>query len=171
MKLITIKCIFCYLLFTYPTVNASSVVTLNFTGNIKAATCNIVNENPFVVDFQKISAKKFISPKSASTWKNFNISLNNCSTYINKINLRFSGQSDDVNINSLYKNQGTAKNIAIELQNGSNSEPLGNSKTLEVSLYGLSSVNIPLRARAYSELGGGTPGSISANVTVTITYL
>lgn len=62
---------------------AASTVTLNFTGNIKAATCNITGGNNIDIDLKSISADVFKNTNSGSPWKNFNISLNNCSTYIN----------------------------------------------------------------------------------------
>ncbi len=49
--------------------------------------------------------------------------------------------------------------------------PLGNQKVLRVPLGGKNSLSIPLRTRAFSALGNASAGSVSANITATITYL
>ena len=150
---------------------AASTVALNFTGNIKAATCNITGGNNIDIDLKNISADVFKNTNSGSPWKNFNISLNNCSRYINQVKLTFKGTADTAGVASLYKNQGTAKNLAVQLQNGNGTTALGNQKVLQVPTNGQANINIPLRTRAFSSLGNATPGTISANITATITYL
>ncbi|WP_272672745.1 fimbrial protein, partial [Providencia sp. PROV158] len=70
---------------------AASTVTLNFTGNIRAATCNITGGNNIAIDLKTISADVFKNTNSGSPWKNFNISLNNCSSFINQVKLTFTG--------------------------------------------------------------------------------
>lgn len=150
---------------------AASTVTLNFTGNIRAATCNITGGNNIDIDLKNISADVFRNASSGSNWNTFNISLNNCSSFINQVKLTFTGTADTADVASLYKNQGTAKNLAVQLQNGNGTTALGNQKVLQVSTNGQATINIPLRTRAFSSLGNATPGTISANITATITYL
>lgn len=150
---------------------AASTVTLNFTGNIRAATCNITGGNNIDIDLKNISADVFRNASSGSNWNTFNISLNNCSSFINQVKLTFTGTADTADVASLYKNQGTAKNLAVQLQNGNGTTALGNQKVLQVSTNGQANINIPLRTRAFSSLGNATPGTISANITATITYL
>ncbi|ENU1226561.1 MULTISPECIES: fimbrial protein [Providencia] len=150
---------------------AASTVTLNFTGNIRAATCNITGGNNIDIDLKNISADVFRNASSGSNWNTFNISLNNCSSFINQVKLTFTGTADTADTASLYKNQGTAKNLAVQLQNGNGTTALGNQKVLQVPTNGQANINIPLRTRAFSSLGNATPGTISANITATITYL
>lgn len=151
--------------------HAADTVILNFSGNIKAATCNISGGNNIDIDLQKIPADTFNAAQSGSPWKTFDIALNNCSSFVNQIKLTFSGTQDSADINSLYKNQGTATNLAIQLQNGAGTTPLGNQKILQVPLNGQPDINITLRTRAYSAAGNVSPGTILANITATITYL
>ncbi|BBG60846.1 MULTISPECIES: fimbrial protein [Providencia] len=167
----SIKFIFIISLFISYQAIAASTINLNFTGNIKAATCNISGGSNINIDLNKLPAGLFNAAKSGSSWTAFNISLNNCSTYINQVRLTFTGTADAADINSLYKNQGTATNIAIQLQNSSGTTPLGNNKVLLVPLNNQTTINIPLRTRAFSSVGNVVPGSISANITATITYL
>ncbi|MTC56391.1 MULTISPECIES: fimbrial protein [Providencia] len=158
------------LLINLPAFSASTV-TLNFKGNIKAATCNISGGNNIDIDLKRMPVDLFSQPQSGSDWKQFNIDMNNCSSYINQIVLTFSGTADTNNINSLYKNMGTAKNIAVQLESGNGITPLGNQKVLQVPLSGQNSLSIPLRTRAFSALGNASTGTVSANITATITYL
>ncbi|UBX50605.1 type 1 fimbrial protein [Providencia alcalifaciens] len=150
---------------------SASTVTLNFIGNIKAATCNISGGNNIDIDLKNMPADLFNLPQSGSDWKIFNINMNNCSSYVNELVLTFSGTSDTNNINNLYKNMGTAKNIAVQLESGDGASPLGNQKVLRVPLAGKNSLSIPLRTRAYSAIGNASAGTVSANITATITYL
>lgn len=150
---------------------SASTVTLNFIGNIKAATCNISGGNNIDIDLKNMPVDLFNLPQSGSDWKIFNINMNNCSSYVNELVLTFSGTSDTNNINNLYKNMGTAKNIAVQLESGDGASPLGNQKVLRVPLAGKNSLSIPLRTRAYSAIGNASAGTVSANITATITYL
>ncbi|WPA92397.1 fimbrial protein [Providencia zhijiangensis] len=154
-------------LFAYST----STVKLNFTGNIKAATCSLSAGNNQSVDLTTIPLDTFYSGTKASSWKPFTIELKNCSSFINSVKLTFSGSADSADVASLYKNSGTATNIAIQLQNGAGTTPLGNNKVLTVPTNGQALVSIPLRTRAFSSLGNGTAGTLSTNITATITYL
>lgn len=153
------------------TAYAADTVYLKFTGNIKAATCNLSTGNNLDVDLTSIPLDTFYSGTKASDWKPFTIELKDCSSFINNVKLSFTGTADNVDVASLYKNSGTATNIAIQLQSGDGATPLGNAKMLTVPTNGQPLVSIPLRTRAFSSLGNGTAGTLSANITATITYL
>ncbi|HHR6223750.1 fimbrial protein [Providencia alcalifaciens] len=152
-------------------VYAADTVYLKFTGNIKAATCNLSTGNNLDVDLTTIPLDTFYSGTKASDWKIFTIELKDCSSFINSVRLTFSGTADNADVASLYKNSGTATNIAIQLQSGDGATPLGNSKVLTIPTNGQPLVSVPLRTRAFSSLGNGTSGTLSANITATITYL
>ncbi|WP_369309575.1 fimbrial protein [Providencia rettgeri] len=151
---------------------AATNITVNFTGNIRAATCNISGGNNIDIDLKQLPADTFNNPQTGSDWKSFDINLNNCSSFVNQIKLTFTGAAEAGDTtSSLYKNLGTAKNVAVQLQSNNGATPLGNSKALQVPLNGQSNIAIPLRTRAFSTVGNVVPGSISANITATITYL
>ncbi|SUC20023.1 fimbrial subunit [Proteus vulgaris] len=150
---------------------ASDNITLNFSGNIRVSTCNISNGSNINVDLKNIPAAKFEKANTSSEWNNFYINFTNCSTAINQIHLTFSGVADTADANSLYKNQGSAKNIAVQLENGTGTVKLGNKQSLVLTLNGKTDVNLWLRTRAFSPLGKGMPGTISAKVTANIVYL
>ncbi|MGG4664730.1 fimbrial protein [Providencia vermicola] len=151
---------------------AATNITVNFTGNIKAATCNISGGNNIDIDLKRLPIDIFNGAQTGSAWNTFNIHLNNCSSFVNQIKLTFTGTAETGDTtSSLYKNLGTAKNVAVQLQSDDGATPLGNLKVLQVPLNGQPDIAIPLRTRAYSAVGNVVPGSISANITATITYL
>lgn len=150
---------------------ASDNITLNFSGDIRISTCNISSGNNVNVDLKNIPAVNFEKANSASDWNKFYINFTNCSTAINQIKLTFTGVSDTADVNSLYKNQGTAKNIAVQLESGTGVVKLGNQKSLFITLSGRKEVSLLLRTRAFSPSGRGMPGTISAKVTANIVYL
>lgn len=150
---------------------AANNVILNFTGNIKASPCSVSNLNPISIDLNTIYAGTFNDVQTGSEWKSFNIKLINCSSNMSQVTLTFTGESDNADVNSLYKNQGTATNLAVQLQGGIDGKPLGNQQKMTVSMSNQTSIDIPLKVRAYSLSGGVMPGTILANITSTITYL
>lgn len=171
MKKIT-SSILIFMIYTTPLyLYANDNILLNFHGNIKAAACNISGGDNIDINLNDISMGTFYAPGSGSDWKSFNIELKECSSYVNQVKLTFTGTVDNAEINSLYKNQGTAANIALQLQNQDGSIPLGNNKVLTVPTNGQTIVSIPLRTRAFSVTGNGTAGTLSTNITATITYL
>ncbi|MEQ5227077.1 fimbrial protein [Proteus cibi] len=171
MKKIISKLFLINTLIISPTSWASDSVNLNFIGNIKIATCNISSGENINVDLKNIPAANFEKANSASSWNVFYIDFKNCSTAINQIKLTFTGVSDTADPNSLYKNQGSAKNIAVQLENWTGTLKLGNQQSLTVTLNGRTDINLGLRTRAFSPSGKGTPGTISAKVTANIVYL
>ena len=171
MKRISLSTFYIVLFIINSSVFAATNITVNFKGNIKAATCNVSGGNNIDIDLNRLPIDIFNGVQTGSDWRSFDITLNSCSSFVNQIKLTFSGTADTADATSLYKNLGTAKNVAVQLQNGDGTTALGNLKVLQVPLNGQSDISIPLRTRAFSSSGNVVPGSISANITATITYL
>ncbi|EOW4323071.1 fimbrial protein [Escherichia coli] len=69
-----------------------------------------------------------------------------------------------------YKNQGTAQNIQLELQDDSgNTLNTGATKTVQVD-DSSQSAHFPLQVRALTVNGGATQGTIQAVISITYTY-
>ncbi len=164
-----------YLIFAILSLSFSSYaadkITLNFTGNIKLATCDVSGPTNIDIDLNKMSVDLFNTPQSGSDWKPFTIKLINCPLVINQIKVTFTGTADNADINSLYKNSGSAQNIAIQLENEDGSVKLGNNKFLLIDSLNRPDAEFTLKTRAFSQNGSATPGSVSANVTATFIYL
>lgn len=70
----------------------------------------------------------------------------------------------------IYKNQGTAQNIQLELQDDSgNTLNTGATKTVQVD-DSSQSAHFPLQVRALTVNGGATQGTIQAVISITYTY-
>ncbi|VFS86539.1 P pilus assembly protein, pilin FimA [Kluyvera cryocrescens] len=84
-----------------------------------------------------------------------------------RVTASFSGTSDST---GYYQNQGTAKNIQLELQDNSGNT-LNTGATTSVQVDEASqSAHFPLQVRALSVNGGATQGTIQAVINVTYTY-
>ncbi|SNY71426.1 fimbrial protein [Enterobacter sp. CC120223-11] len=150
-------------------------VTLNITGNIVASPCEISSDSVTkTIDLgggSPIQASTLQTAGSATPWVTFTIGLVNCPAGTTKATIQFHGTPDTDNPADMYKNSGTAGNIAVQLQ-GTGGDQFGDGKSFTGILPGTSGATYTynLRARAYTQNGGVTPGTISAVVTVTFTY-
>ena len=84
-----------------------------------------------------------------------------------RVTASFSGAADST---GYYKNQGTAQNIQLELQDDSgNTLNTGATKTVQVD-DSSQSAHFPLQVRALTVNGGATQGTIQAVISITYTY-
>lgn len=84
-------------------------MTLQFSGNIKAATCNVSGSKNINIDLKQMPESLFNKVNSSSVWNDFNIKLIDCSPGVNQVKLTFSGTPDNADVNNLYKNEGRQK--------------------------------------------------------------
>ncbi|STW13374.1 fimbrial protein FimG [Klebsiella pneumoniae subsp. rhinoscleromatis] len=104
---------------------------------------------------------------SASAWHSVALDLSNCPVGTSRVKATFSGTADST---GYYKNQGTAGNIQLELQN-EDGTTLNNGSSQSVQVDEASqSARFPLQVRALSVNGGATQGTIQAVINVTYTY-
>ncbi|WP_435339461.1 fimbrial protein, partial [Klebsiella aerogenes] len=100
-------------------------------------------------------------------WHSTALDLSNCPVGTSRVVATFSGTADST---GYYKNQGTAGNIQLELQDDSGTT-LNNGAQKSVQVDNSSqSARFPLRVRALSVNGGATQGTIQAVISVTYTY-
>lgn len=153
-----------------PCAKAADVVNLNVTGNIMAAPCQVKSDSiNIAVDLgQNIGSTTLQGTNSASPWVPFSVSVINCPAGLTQATIQFQGTADSINPSDMYKNMGTATNIAVQLQ-GAGGEPFGNGKSF-TGYIGYNGYTYNLRTRAYSQNGNAMPGTISSAVTATFTY-
>ncbi|STW04829.1 fimbrial protein FimG [Klebsiella grimontii] len=109
-----------------------------------------------------------LSPGSASGWHDVTLDLSNCPVGTSRVTATFNGTADST---GYYKNQGTAGNLQLELQDTSGARfNNGTSKTVAVN-DATQSTRFPLRVRALTVNGGPTQGTIQAVINVTYTWL
>ena len=98
---------------------------------------------------------------------NGKLELTNCPVGTSRVTASFSGAADST---GYYKNQGTAQNIQLELQDDSgNTLNTGATKTVQVD-DSSQSAHFPLQVRALTVNGGATQGTIQAVISITYTY-
>lgn len=151
-------------------VNAADPVTLNITGNVVASPCEVSGDsvNKSVDLGQNIQAASLAAAGSSTSWVNFTVDVINCPVGTTKGTITMHGNADASNPNDMYQSTGTAKNVAVELQ-GRSGDLLGDGKSMTSDITG-GKHTYKLRARAFTQSGSVTPGSISSVVTATFTY-
>lgn len=152
--------------------NGADPVTINITGNIKAAPCVVDGASSVPVDLGEIPAPALATVGSASGWKTFKLNLKDCPASTTKVIAGFKGSPDATNA-KFYANAGTAgSNVAIELaEDGTNINWLSNGVAMPVKVIAATHNAIfPFAVRANSVKGNVGPGTISAVIQVDFTY-
>lgn len=149
---------------------AGDPVTLNITGNVIASPCQVSSDSiTKSVDLgQNIQASSLQTAGSATNWVNFDINLNSCPAGTTVAIMTMHGTADLNNPADMYRNTGTATNLAVQVQSQAGDQ-LGNTKTISGTIAS-NAYTYKLRARAYTQNGGVMPGSISSVVTATFEY-
>lgn len=154
----------------YHTVNADPV-NIEVEGKVVAAPC-VVNNNVGSLDVnlgQNINVANLATASSGSPLKPFDIVLSNCPAGTNNVTVVFTGDIDD-DVPTMYKNTGTAENIAVELSEQGSDTILGNNSELTQPVLADKTVTFALNARAYTAKGDVGPGNIIAVVQATFSY-
>ncbi|MDU7828363.1 MAG: type 1 fimbria minor subunit FimG [Escherichia coli] len=135
-------------------------VTITVNGKVVAKPCTVSTTNA-TFDLGDLYSFSLMSAGAASAWHDVALELTNCPT------ASFSGAADST---GYYKNQGTAQNIQLELQDDSgNTLNTGATKTVQVD-DSSQSAHFPLQVRALTVNGGATQGTIQAVISITYTY-
>lgn len=144
---------------------------LNIRGTIKASPCDInVPTGGVDVDLgQDIMAATLLDAGSSTPWVPVSIEVNNCPVTTKATTMTLNGMADSTE-NTMYANNGTAKEVQIQLQSSSGTA-LGNASTMVQNIDTASRGTVfNMQARAYSSKGNATPGSIEGVVQLTFIY-
>ena len=90
-------------------------VTITVNGKVVAKPCTVSTANA-TVDLGDLYTFSLVSAGSASAWHSVALDLSNCPVGTSRVIATFSGTADST---GYYKNQGTAGNIQLELQDDS----------------------------------------------------
>lgn len=144
-------------------------VNINITGNVVASPCVVNNSETNVsVDLgQTIQASDFDKAGAGSTPKAFNLSLASCPLGTSKVIVTFTGTADTAQP-TMFKNTGTATELAVELSSAGT--VLGNNSSLTQSVAADKTVVYNLSARAVSASGSVMPGSVASVIQANFTY-
>lgn len=141
-------------------------ITITVNGRVVAKPCTIDTTHASV-DLGDLYTFNLATAGSVSDWHSTTLDLSNCPVGTSRVTATFSGTTDST---GYYKNQGSADNIQIELQDSSGTA-LSNGVQKTVTVDDSShSVHFPLQIRALSVNGGAMQGTIQAVISVTYTY-
>ncbi|HIG8795885.1 fimbrial protein [Raoultella terrigena] len=141
-------------------------VTITVNGKVVAKPCTVSTTNA-TVELGDLYTFSLASAGAASAWHSVALDLSNCPIGTSRVVATFSGTADGT---GYYKNQGTAGNIQLELQD-SGGTTLNNGATQSVQVDDATqSARFPLQVRALTVNGGATQGTIQAVINVTYTY-
>lgn len=165
------KCISVFVLPFIFAVSQAHALDISISGRVSATPCTVdVDTESKLVELGQIPAQNINTPQAATHWKNFNLLLINCSPTLSTAGVEFSGVPDNGDITA-YRNDGTAKNTALQLTNSDHSVVYGSGKMMQVSIDPATHKAIfPLSARIISPQRTATGGSFSAAVNVTFIY-
>ncbi|WP_421512493.1 fimbrial protein (plasmid) [Enterobacter sp. JS8-1] len=170
MKMLSVLSAVTMALMINSSAQAGDPVTLNITGNVVASPCQVSSDSiTKSVDLgQNIQASSLQTAGSATNWVNFDINLNSCPAGTTKAIMTMHGTADLFNPADMYRNTGTATNLAVQVQSQAGDQ-LGDTKTISGTIAS-NAYTYNLRARAYTQNGSVMPGSISSVVTATFEY-
>ena len=141
-------------------------ITITVNGKVVAKPCT-VSTTQATVDLGDLYTFSLVSAGAASAWHSVALDLSNCPVGTSRVTATFSGTADAT---GYYKNQGTAGNIQLELQDdGGTTLNNGASKSVQVDDT-TQSARFPLQVRALTVNGSATQGTIQAVISVTYTY-
>ncbi|EPK7285570.1 fimbrial protein [Citrobacter farmeri] len=149
-----------------PSMLQAADVTITVNGKVVAKPCTVSTTNA-TVELGDLYTFSLISAGSTSAWHTVALDLSNCPVGTSRVTASFSGTADST---GYYKNQGSAGNIQLELQDDSgNRLNTGATKSVQVD-EATQTTRFPLQVRAISVNGGATQGTIQAVINVTYTY-
>lgn len=141
-------------------------VTITVNGKVVARPCTVSTTNA-TVELGDMYTFSLASAGSASAWHSVGLELSNCPVGTSRVIASFSGTADST---GYYKNQGTAGNIQLELQDdGGTTLNSGATKSVQVDAS-TQSAHFPLQVRALTVNGGATQGTIQTVINVTYTW-
>ncbi|HEM7969302.1 TPA: type 1 fimbrial protein [Citrobacter farmeri] len=149
-----------------PSMLQAADATITVNGKVVAKPCTVSTTNA-TVELGDLYTFSLISAGSTSAWHTVALDLSNCPVGTSRVTASFSGTADST---GYYKNQGSAGNIQLELQDDSgNRLNTGATKSVQVD-EATQTTRFPLQVRAISVNGGATQGTIQAVINVTYTY-
>ncbi|VTM74372.1 putative fimbrial protein SthA [Raoultella planticola] len=104
-------------------------ITITVNGKVVAKPCTVSTTNA-TVDLGDLYTFSLVSAGAASAWHGVSLDLSNCPVGTSRVTASFSGTADAT---GYYKNQGTAGNIQLELQDdGGTTLNNGATKSVQV---------------------------------------
>lgn len=156
-----------FLLLFFSSFTMASTVNINIYGTVTVSPCEVENKN-YLVDFKKINIKDLQNNQNTD-WVKFSIKLKNCPISTQKAIITISGIADPNNGN-YFINNGTARNVALNLEN-SNKIIVKNGTKLEAVVNSQTKVaEYFLAARLIKTGNGISTGTFKSHLEFTLLY-
>ncbi|MDU7493029.1 MAG: fimbrial protein [Providencia rettgeri] len=137
-------------------------------GTVIAAPCELEKSN-YLIDLKKINIWN-IKDTQKSSWVDFSVKLKNCPVGTSQAVMAISGTPDPTTP-EYFINNGTAKNVALNLARTANKATIKNGNTITTNVNTQTrSVEIPLSARVSGYGNGMIAGSFKSHLEFTFTY-
>ncbi|BBG60853.1 fimbrial protein [Providencia rustigianii DSM 4541] len=156
------------LLLASPLTVMAQAANIHVHGYVTARPCELEKAN-YVVDLKKVNVWN-IRDTQASPWVDFTIKLKNCPVDTKEAIMVIDGTPDLVATN-YFINNGTAKNVALNLAQGLNKATVKNGDQISTPVNEQTrTVEIPLSARMAGYGSGMTGGSFKSHLDFTFIY-
>lgn len=142
---------------------------ISLTGKVIANPCIVdTNTRSKQVELPKGQIRRLATAGTGGEWVDFQLQLNECPAYLTQATVNFSGTPDN-NDSKAFKNNGTSKNIALQLK--AQDTLYGNGMSLRSPIDAKThKAYFPLSARMYTPTGGASSGTFNSVVNLTFTY-
>ncbi|WP_369309574.1 fimbrial protein [Providencia rettgeri] len=147
---------------------ADQQININVHGYVTAMPCELETTN-YVIDLKKINIWN-IKDTQKSTWVDFSVKLKNCPVATKEAVMTLSG-TPDTTAPDYFINNGTAKNVALNLANGSSKTTVKNGTKITLPVNSQTrSVEFPFSARVAGYGSGMEPGSFRSHLEFNVIY-
>lgn len=148
--------------------NASSAIkttSIYVNGSVTAQPCTI-SQTQMTVSLGDIYTSTLVGAGASTPWVPFTLNLTNCPDGTNGVTATLSGTSD---INGNFSNEGTAGDMAVQLQTLTGLQ-LTSGSSLQTAVDQSQSASFSLKARAITPGGNPTSGTLQSAIDITYTW-
>jgi len=145
--------------------------TINITGKVVQDTCSInVNGSGNAVLLPTVTTDTLNAAAGTTAGpQNFTLNLTGCDSTATAAQLNFTTGSNNLADGNL-KNNGTAKNVEVQLLAGTNLINVGSNLNAPSVTLTSGAGSTPMTARYYAVTTGVTAGTVSTSASVTFSY-
>ncbi|KTS25136.1 fimbrial protein [Pantoea stewartii] len=148
--------------------NASGVIkttSIYVNGSVTAQPCTI-SQTQMTVSLGDIYTSTLVGAGASTPWVPFALNLTNCPDGTNGVTATLSGGTD---MNGNFSNQGTATDMAVQLQTLSGLR-LTSGSSVQTTVDQSQNASFSLQARAITPGGNPTSGTLQSAINITYTW-
>ncbi|ASN18087.1 fimbrial protein [Pantoea ananatis] len=144
---------------------ATKTATIYVNGSVTAQPCT-VSRTQMTVSLGDIYTSTLVGAGAATPWVPFTLNLTSCPDGTNGVTAVISGATDS---NGNFSNQGTAGDMAVQLQTQSGTLLMSGS-SLQTAVDASQNAVFSLQARAITPGGNPTSGTLQSAINITYTW-